>query len=79
MSLLNEPVLRDKLIHGSDWPILSLPPAQLLGLRATLQTMREPNWMRRDVLIKQCLGLGDEYWQCAGKFYGWLARSFKSD
>jgi hypothetical protein len=29
--------------------------------------MDESNWMRRDVLIKQRLGLESDYWQRAGK------------
>jgi hypothetical protein len=29
--------------------------------------MREPNWMQRDVLIKQHLGFDDAYWRRAAQ------------
>jgi hypothetical protein len=29
--------------------------------------MRDPNWLRRDVRIKQKLGVDDAYWERAGR------------
>lgn len=64
-TILKDPVVRGKLIHGSDWPIISLPPAMELGVLPSLKLMREKNWMRRDVLIKKRLGLDNGYWKRA--------------
>jgi predicted TIM-barrel fold metal-dependent hydrolase len=69
-TILNDPVLRAKLVHGSDWPIISIPPATRLGGRAALELWAEDNWMRRDVLTKEQLGLDDAYWHRAGKVLG---------
>jgi len=66
-TLLADDRVRRKLVHGSDWPIISLPPAGRLGMIEALELMRESNWMRRDVLIKKRLGLGEDYWQRAGE------------
>jgi len=64
--LLRDPVVRQKLVHGSDWPIISLPTVRIGWGEALRLFFREPNWLRRDVLIKQSLGLGDDYWHRAG-------------
>ena len=64
-TLLADEAVRRKLVHGSDWPVISLPPLSL-GLRTALRlTWAEPNWMRRDVLAKRALGLDDAYWHRA--------------
>jgi hypothetical protein len=68
--LLEDNVVREKLVHGSDWPILPLPPLRHTGLRGALTCMREKNWMKRDVLVKQRLGLEGEYWTRAGDLLG---------
>jgi predicted TIM-barrel fold metal-dependent hydrolase len=60
--LLNSPDLRCKLVHGSDWPIPAFPPPAELPFSSVMHLMREKNWMRRDVLIKQVLGLEADYW-----------------
>jgi uncharacterized protein len=66
--LLEDDVVRAKLVHGSDWPILPLPPLRRTGVRAGVACMRETNWMKRDALIKQRLGLvEDDYWMRAGR------------
>jgi len=65
--LLDDPVVRCKLVHGSDWPIIPLPPVERLGLRRSFGLMRERNWMRRDILIKRELRFDDAYWQRAAK------------
>ena len=64
-TILNDPVIRQKLVHGSDWPIPAIPPISQLHVRDALALWREKNWMRRDVLIKQRLGLGPDYWHRA--------------
>lgn len=64
-TLLSDPVVRQKLVHGSDWPIPAFPPISQLGMRRSLGLIRLPNWMRRDVLIKQSLGLEKDYWNRA--------------
>jgi predicted TIM-barrel fold metal-dependent hydrolase len=66
--VLNDPVVANKLVHGSDWPVLVLPPPRQLGLAQALQLIYdEPNWLRRDVLIKKRLGFDAAYWQRAAK------------
>ena len=66
-TILKDRVVRSKLLHGSDWPIISFPPVMELGVPASLGLMRERNWMQRDVLIKQRLGFDDAYWHRAAK------------
>jgi predicted TIM-barrel fold metal-dependent hydrolase len=64
-TILNDPALHKKLVHGSDWPIISIPPPVRLGSKITLELMLESNWMRRDVLIKQKLGFDGDFWHRA--------------
>jgi predicted TIM-barrel fold metal-dependent hydrolase len=65
--VMNDPIVSRKLIHGSDWPIISIPPGGQIGWDEAMQLMFEPNWIRRDMLIKQRLGFDAEYWHRAGK------------
>jgi len=65
-TLLNDPLVSQRIVHGSDWPIIAFPPARL-GIRAGFSLMQERNWLRRDVLIKQKLGFSDDYWNRAAK------------
>jgi uncharacterized protein len=65
-AVLDDEVARGRLVHGSDWPIISIPPVGRLGMGESLELMCEPNWMRRDVLTKQRLGLKEDYWHRAG-------------
>ena len=65
--VLRDRTVREKLVHGSDWPIPALPPVMSLTWRQSAGVMRESNWMRRDVLIKQHLGFDDAYWRRAAK------------
>lgn len=58
-------VLRSKLVHGSDWPIIAVPPALTIGWGNSAKLWKEGNWMRRDVLIKETLDLDDAYWRRA--------------
>ncbi|HZZ41401.1 MAG TPA: amidohydrolase family protein [Tepidisphaeraceae bacterium] len=56
-TLLSDPLLRSKLLHGSDWPVIPIPPL------TQLSSWQEPNWLTRDILIKRRLGLTeDAYW-----------------
>ena len=66
-TLLEDPAVMAKVIHGSDWPIIPIPPAFRLGLSATAEFLQEPNWLRRDIRIKQRLGFGEDYWNRAAK------------
>jgi predicted TIM-barrel fold metal-dependent hydrolase len=60
--VLRHPVVHRKLVHGSDWPIPAFPPLGQLDVATGVRLMREGNWLQRDVLIKECLGLPEEYW-----------------
>ncbi len=64
-TLLTDEVVRAKLVHGSDWPIPSIPPRRIGLWKATQLLLSDGNWLRRDVAIKRCLGLGDDYWNRA--------------
>jgi uncharacterized protein len=65
---LRDPVTKTKLVHGSDWPILPIPPATTIGWARSRDIMRERNWIRRDVLIKQQFAeLDQDYWTRAAK------------
>ncbi|HZN65186.1 MAG TPA: amidohydrolase family protein [Tepidisphaeraceae bacterium] len=68
--VLGDQVVREKLVHGSDWPILPVPPLRHLGLGGSWAAWRERNWLRRDVLIKQRIGFDDAYWHRAAKVLG---------
>ena len=65
--LLEDDVVRAKLVHGSDWPILPLPPLRHVGIASGLSLLRERNWMKRDALVKQRLGLEGDYWTRAAR------------
>jgi predicted TIM-barrel fold metal-dependent hydrolase len=64
-SLLKEEAIRRKLVHGSDWPVISLPPLRAGPLTGLRLLAAEGNWMRRDVLAKRALGFDDAYWHRA--------------
>jgi predicted TIM-barrel fold metal-dependent hydrolase len=67
-AVLKDDVVRSKLIHGSDWPIISMPPPLRVGWGSAWRLMQERNWLRRDVLIKQKMGVFDDaYWCRAAK------------
>jgi uncharacterized protein len=65
--ILNDPAVRAKLVHGSDWPIVPVPPMGQIGLAASFQMWAESNWVRRDVEIKRRLGFDNAYWRRAGE------------
>ena len=62
--ILDDDVMRSRVVHGSDWPIPPIPPVGV-GLPAMIHLLRERNWLRRDVLAKQALGFDDAYWHRA--------------
>jgi predicted TIM-barrel fold metal-dependent hydrolase len=66
-TLLEDSEVMKKVIHGSDWPIIPIPPALRLGLNATAEFLQEPNWLRRDIMIKQRLGFDEDYWNRAAR------------
>jgi predicted TIM-barrel fold metal-dependent hydrolase len=66
-TILKDPLVRSRVLHGSDWPVISLPSPTRLGISATIELMHEKNWMRRDVLIKRRLGFDQDYWHRAAK------------
>jgi predicted TIM-barrel fold metal-dependent hydrolase len=65
--LLADDTARQRLVHGSDWPIAVIPPAQLGVTKSVKLIAAERNWLRRDVLVKQALGFDDDYWNRAAK------------
>jgi hypothetical protein len=65
-TILKDEALRGKLVHGSDWPIVAVPPPLRLGWESAWKLIGDRNWLRRDILIKQRLGFDDAYWQRAG-------------
>lgn len=73
-TILNDPIVREKIVHGSDWPILPVPPATLIGMGASFKLWSEPNWLRRDVEIKRKLEFNDAYWNRAAKLLNPVAR-----
>lgn len=58
-TLLKHPDIREKLLHGSDWPIIALPSPSRIGWGNSRRVMSDRNWMRRDITIKRHLGLDD--------------------
>ncbi|MGH7215492.1 MAG: amidohydrolase family protein [Tepidisphaeraceae bacterium] len=66
-TILRDETVRSKLVHGSDWPIISMPSPRRIGWAEAFELMRETNWIRRDVLIKQRLGFDDAYWRRAAR------------
>lgn len=68
--LLDDPGVRAKLVHGSDWPIPPIPMPGNHGWRGAASLLRERNALRRDVLIKRALGLTEsEYWERAATLF----------
>lgn len=63
--LFKDKVVFQKLVHGSDWPVIAIPPLRIGWRRATRLLLTEGNWMRRDVLVKQALGFAAAYWNRA--------------
>jgi predicted TIM-barrel fold metal-dependent hydrolase len=66
-TILNDDVVRQKLVHGSDWPILPIPPGRVGWFAASRLLWKENNWLQRDILAKRALGFDEAYWQRAAK------------
>ena len=66
-TLLADKELNLKLLHGSDWAVISLPPILSLKPTDTLRAFADRNWMRRDVMIKKALGFDESYFHRAAK------------
>ena len=68
--ILDDPAVRSKLVHGSDWPIPPIPMPQHVGWRRSASLLRDRNALRRDVRIKEALGLTEpEYWSRAATLF----------
>jgi uncharacterized protein len=65
-TILGDREVMAKVIHGSDWPVIPVPPLRL-GLSAVHEMFHESNWLKRDIEIKRRLGFGSEYWARAAK------------
>jgi predicted TIM-barrel fold metal-dependent hydrolase len=65
-TILADPAVMAKVVHGSDWPVIPVPPLRL-GISSVAEMFREPNWLKRDIEIKRRLGFGQEYWERAAK------------
>ena len=59
--LLKNDRVRDRLLHGSDYPFPVVPHAFLstIGEAAVQRVASEPNWIQRDLALKQALGIGN--------------------
>jgi len=66
-AVMKDKLVRDKLVHGSDWPILPVPPPIKIGWVEAFHLMGESNWLRRDALIKRRMDFHDAYWHRASK------------
>lgn len=64
-TLLKDDSVRQKLVHGSDWPIMPFPPLRMGWGKAARLMWGESNWIRRDVLAKRALGFDEAYWHRA--------------
>lgn len=58
--ILGDDAVRRKLVHGSDWPVISAPLPRI-GWSQYWSSWREPNWMKRDVIVKRAIGFDDDY------------------
>lgn len=59
--------VRQRLVHGSDWPIIPIPSPFQMSFAPALKLVRHRNWIQRDILIKKQLGLDEAYWHRAGR------------
>ncbi len=64
--LMRDKLTMQKLVHGSDWPVVSIPPLLMGAPEAFRLVITQRNWMRRDVLAKRALGFDDEFFHRAG-------------
>jgi predicted TIM-barrel fold metal-dependent hydrolase len=74
--IFKDEVVKSRILHGSDWPVIAFPAPTRIGVLASMELMKEKNWMRRDVLIKQRLGFDEDYWHRAAKVLRNVGDSF---
>jgi len=65
-TLLEDPAVMAKVVHGSDWPVIPVPPLRI-GVAGVAEMFHQPNWLKRDIQIKQKLGFPPDYWTRAAK------------
>jgi predicted TIM-barrel fold metal-dependent hydrolase len=58
--LLDEPLVRDRLLHGSDFPFPAAPAAfaARIGEETARRIEHEQNWLKKDLVLKEALGVG---------------------
>jgi hypothetical protein len=58
--LLAAPDARDRLLHGSDFPLPPCPLAfaAVLGPKKAIALQHIPNWMQKDLALKEAFGIG---------------------
>jgi uncharacterized protein len=58
--LLEDPLARNRLLHGSDFPFLATPAAfaSRLGEETAQKLDKEANWLKKDFDLKEALGIG---------------------
>jgi uncharacterized protein len=58
--LLGDPLARERLLHGSDFPFPATPLAfaGVLGLKKALLLQAKNNWMEQDLALKEAMGIG---------------------
>jgi hypothetical protein len=58
--LLEEPFVRDRLLHGSDFPFPAAPRAfaARIGDEVAQRISSERNWLKKDLDLKEALGVG---------------------
>ncbi|MDB4899678.1 MAG: hypothetical protein JWN53_1486, partial [Gemmatimonadetes bacterium] len=64
-----------RLLHGSDWPITTIPHPGVLGAALALRLWRDGNPLRRDVRVKEELGATPEYFTRASTVLRMPARA----
>jgi predicted TIM-barrel fold metal-dependent hydrolase len=57
--------VRAKLVHGSDWPLPSIPMPQYVGFGGCTRLLLDRNVLRRDIRIKRAMGFDDDYFHRA--------------
>ncbi len=57
--ILEDNRVRNKIIHGSDWPVLPIPNPMRIGVGQSFALLDDENWFRRDIRIKKAIGLTD--------------------
>jgi predicted TIM-barrel fold metal-dependent hydrolase len=58
--LLDDPLTKSRLLHGSDFPFPIGPGAfvERIGHETVQEISKETNWLRKDFLLKDALGIG---------------------